>query len=138
MFAKFLSVQDPIWSVVVSELKNEKKKTHWMWFVFPQLKGLGRSANSEFYGLNGLAEAELYLGHEILGNRMKELLRILLSSAEINPQVIFGFIDAKKLKSSLTLFSLVDISDEQLFQKCLDKFFDGEKDELTLKLHNSK
>lgn len=138
MFAKFLSVQDPIWSVVVSELKNEKKKTHWMWFVFPQLKGLGRSANSEFYGLNGLAEAELYLGHEILGNRMKELLRILLSSAETNPQVIFGFIDAKKLKSSLTLFSLVDISDEQLFQKCLDKFFDGEKDELTLKLHNSK
>lgn len=138
MFAKFLSVQDPIWSVVVSELKNEKKKTHWMWFVFPQLKGLGRSANSEFYGLNGLAEAELYLGHEILGNRMKELLRILLSSAETNPQVIFGFIDAKKLKSSLTLFSLVDISDEQLFQKCLDKFFDGEKDELTLKLLNSK
>jgi uncharacterized protein (DUF1810 family) len=138
MFAKFLSVQDPIWTVVVSELKNEKKKTHWMWFVFPQLKGLGRSANSEFYGLNGLAEAELYLGHEILGNRMKELLRILLSSAETNPQVIFGFIDAKKLKSSLTLFSLVDISDEQLFQKCLDKFFDGEKDELTLKLLNSK
>lgn len=138
MFTKFLSAQDPIWSDVVSELKNEKKKTHWMWFVFPQLKGLGRSANSEFYGLNGPAEAELYLGHEILGNRMKELLRILLSSAETNPQVIFGFIDAKKLKSSLTLFSRVDRSEEQLFKQCLDRFFEGEQDELTSELLKTK
>ncbi len=94
MFANFLSAQDPIWLNVVSELKKGKKKTHWMWFVFPQLKGLGRSANAEFYGLSGRAEAELYLGHEILGNIMKELLKILLSSAETNPHVIFGFIDA--------------------------------------------
>jgi uncharacterized protein (DUF1810 family) len=134
MFAKFLSAQASIWSDVVYELKNEKKKTHWMWFVFPQLKGLGRSANAEFYGLSGRAEAELYLGHEILGNRVMELVRILLSSGESDPKMIFGFIDAKKMKSSLTLFSLVDTSGEQLFQKCLDKFFDGEKDKFTLEL----
>jgi uncharacterized protein (DUF1810 family) len=134
MFSKFLSAQDPIWLDVVDELKNGKKKSHWMWFVFPQLKELGRSANSEFYALNGLAEAELYLGHGILGNRIMELVRILLSSGECDPKIIFGFIDAKKLKSSLTLFSLVDTSGEQLFQKCLDKFFDGEKDEFTLEL----
>jgi uncharacterized protein (DUF1810 family) len=109
-----------------------------MWFVFPQLKGLGRSTNAEFYGLSGRAEAELYLGHEILGNRIMELVRILLSSGESDPKIIFGFIDAKKLKSSLTLFSLVDTSGEQLFQKCLDKFFDGERDEFTLELLKSK
>jgi uncharacterized protein (DUF1810 family) len=131
---RFVTAQDPVYNTVISELSLGRKSSHWMWFVFPQLKGLGMSHYSQFYGLSGREEALAYLNHELLGSRLKEVVAILLKLNATNPEVIFGRTDAMKLRSSLTLFASVDSSEEQTFKKCLDKFFLGMQDERTLSM----
>ena len=132
--SRFITAQDPVFNTVRSELSFGRKSSHWMWFIFPQLKGLGMSSLSEFYGLSGVLEAEAYLHHELLGSRLKEVVSMLLHTKETNPEAIFGRTDAMKLRSSLTLFLSVDSSEEQPFKKCLDKFFNGLPDQRTLAL----
>jgi uncharacterized protein (DUF1810 family) len=131
---RFVTAQDPVFNDVISELSSGRKSSHWMWFVFPQLKGLGMSHYSQFYGISSREEAVAYLNHELLGIRLRQVVSILLMSNATNPEVIFGRTDAMKLRSSLTLFSSVDSSEEQSFKKCLDKFFFGMPDEKTLAL----
>ena len=130
----FLNAQDRVWSAVTQELTQGQKTSHWMWFVFPQLKGLGKSAEAEKYGLAGIEEAQAFWNHDILGPRLHTLFQILLDCKENQPNEIFGFTDSRKFRSCLTLFSLVDTSDDQLFKKCLDKFYAGRMDHLTLAL----
>lgn len=131
---RFVTAQDPVFNDVISELSAGRKSSHWMWFVFPQLKGLGMSHYSKFYGISGIEEALAYFNHELLGSRLRQVVSILLMSNATNPEVIFGRTDAMKLRSSLTLFASVDTSEEQTFKKCLDKFFFGMQDERTLSM----
>lgn len=128
---RFTEAQNPIFDEVIAELKRENKQSHWMWFVFPQLKGLGSSSTAQYYGIQNLAEARAYLKHPILGQRLMQVLHILENSKGNNPQQIFGSIDALKLRSSLTLFSLADPK-EEIFLRLLNKFYKGEKCSLTL------
>jgi uncharacterized protein (DUF1810 family) len=121
----FIHAQDLLWYKVTQELTQGRKTSHWMWFVFPQLRGLGKSAEAEKYGLAGIEKAQAYWNHDILGPRLHTLLQILLDSKENQPIEIFGFPDSRKFSSCLTLFSLVDNSNDQLFKKCLDKFYAG-------------
>lgn len=131
---RFVEAQESMFMDVLTELNAKQKTGHWMWFIFPQIKGLGKSANSDLYGMADSSDASAYLHHELLGPRLKEVVSILLHAKETNPVVIFGRTDAMKLRSSLTLFSSVDASEEQPFKKCLDKFFFGMPDEKTLAL----
>lgn len=105
-----------------------------MWYIFPQLIGLGNSYKSEFYGINGLQEAKEYINHPILGIRLREITRELLSLNVNDTEEIVGFPDCLKLKSSMTLFNLVDESEDKLFKSVLDKYYNGESDEHTLEL----
>lgn len=110
-----------------------RKKTHWIWFVFPQLKGLGSSFNAERYGLSGLAEAKAYLEHPLLGPRLREATAAMLEHVPKSARAVLGEVDAMKFRSCLTLFSLADPS-EQIFRAALDGFFGGELDSRTLRL----
>ena len=105
-----------------------------MWYIFPQFKGLAKSETSQFYSIQHINEAKNYLEHEILGSRLKEITKELLSLPENNATNILGSPDDLKLKSSMTLFAHVDNSNQMIFQKVLDKFFNGQKDNLTLTL----
>lgn len=113
------------------EIKNGEKRTHWIWYIFPQLKGLGHSRNSEFYGIDDIHEAKLYLEHPVLGSRLKEITQALLNLNTNDPFKVMGSPDDMKLKSCMTLFAQVSESDS-VFHKVLDKFFNGERDEKTL------
>ncbi len=121
---RFVNAQNSVYSQVITELNAGKKQTHWMWFIFPQLKGLGRSQMSEFYGVSGIDEARAYLSHPVLGNRYNECLKILLDISTNNPVSIFGYTDSKKLHSSLTLFAVADVSNMNI-SAVLNKFFLG-------------
>ncbi len=113
------------------EIKNGEKRTHWIWYIFPQLKGLGHSRNSEFYGIDDIQEAKIYLEHPVLGSRLKEITQALLNLNTNDPFKVMGSPDDMKLKSCMTLFAQVSESDS-VFHKVLDKFFNGERDEKTL------
>lgn len=131
---RFLQAQENNYKIALSEIKSGRKTCHWMWFVFPQLKGLGLSATSQYYGIEDLNEAKKYLNHPILGARLKEITNELLSSDESNPELIFGRPDNYKLKSCMTLFSMVDNSENRIFIKAIDKFFFGKFDSKTINL----
>jgi len=105
-----------------------------MWFIFPQFKGLGISETSTKYSIHNLEEAHDYLNHPILSARLRQITTELIRLEENNPLKVFCFTDSKKLKSSMTLFSIVDSNPESIFKKAIDKFFDGEMDERTLNL----
>ena len=107
-----------------------------MWYIFPQIKGLGRSSTSKFYGIDGLEEARDYMENEYLRNNLVNISSKLLELETDNPIDIFGHTDSKKLKSSMTLFELV--SDNTVFSQVLEKYFNGQRDELTLDLVNKK
>lgn len=130
---KFLKAQEEAYPIALSEIKNGKKLSHWMWFIFPQVKGLGYSEMSMYYAIQNLDEAKEYLNNEILGSRLKEISTVLLELNETSAYNIFGSPDDLKLKSSMTLFDLADGMEENLFHQVLKKFFDGERDEVTLK-----
>jgi uncharacterized protein (DUF1810 family) len=123
---RFVDAQNAgrIYDRAVAELRDGQKRSHWMWFVFPQMTGLGRSPTSRRFGISGLDEARAYLRHEVLGFRLLECTRILETLEATSAQRVFGAVDALKLRSSMTLFRGA-APDEPLFQHILDRFFDG-------------
>jgi uncharacterized protein (DUF1810 family) len=131
--ARFVSAQDEggTYERALAELRAGRKTSHWMWFVFPQIEGLGRSATAQAYAISSLAEARAYLGHPVLGPRLRECADALLSLDGSDPVAVMGPIDALKLRSSITLFSRAD-PDEERFPRVLRKFYDGAEDEATL------
>ena len=129
---RFVKAQEHSYEVAKHELMNGSKDSHWMWYIFPQLKGLGKSETSYQYGINGLGEAKAYFEHAVLGPRLIELCNVLLNLNTNNPNEVFGDLDAKKLQSSMTLFYGATKND--LFKKVINKYFEGKLDDLTLRL----
>ena len=130
---RFLEAQEPMYATALKEIKNGEKESHWIWYIFPQLRGLGYSPNAYTYGINGLEEAKAYLEHPVLSARLIEISTALLSHKGENIEDIMSDIDALKLRSSMTLFALVS-KDSSVFHQVLDCFYQGEMDELTQKL----
>ena len=116
---RFIKAQENTYYIALNEIKNGRKRSLWMWYIFPQIKGLGMSDASRFYGIDGVIEARAYLDNEILGARLREITGELLKLNENNPFDIFGTIDTIKLKSCMTLFNYV--SDEDIFMDVLEK-----------------
>lgn len=129
--ARFLDAQASAYPAALAELHDGRKRTHWMWFVFPQVEGLGRSPTAQFYAIAGLDEARAYLAHPVLGPRLLECVEALLALPGGDAYAVFGSPDDAKLRSSLTLFSAT-APDEPRFRAALDKYFDGQADPLTL------
>jgi uncharacterized protein (DUF1810 family) len=132
---RFVEAQEKMYSTAMKEIQNGKKCSHWMWYIFPQLRGLGRSSMAHIYGISGLEEAVAYLEHPWLSGRLYELCVALLHHKDKSAYEIFGDIDAMKLKSSMTLFALTS-EDYTIFDEVLDAFFEGHMDETTVKLIN--
>ena len=130
---RFLEAQERMYETALKEIKNGKKKTHWMWYIFPQLRGLGRSRMSYVYGINGIEEARAYLEHPVLSARLIEITETLLAHKGKDIYDIMGDIDAMKLKSSMTLFTLVS-KEHSPFHQVLENFYDGEMDEVIIRL----
>lgn len=133
---RFIDAQSPVFDRVLQELKNGKKVSHWMWYIFPQIKGLGFSSMSQFYAIKNADEAIAYLQHPILGKRLIDCCQTILAHTDKSAEQIFGGIDSVKLKSSMTLFAQV-APNQPIFQQVLDQYFNGEKDEKTLELLKS-
>lgn len=130
---RFIDAQERMYSIALKEIKNGKKRSHWMWYIFPQLRGLGMSSTAHIYGISGLEEAKAYLDHPVLSVRLYELCAALLQHKDKNAYDIFGDVDGMKLKSSMTLFSLVS-ERGSAFHQVLDCFFNGQTDEATIEL----
>jgi uncharacterized protein (DUF1810 family) len=128
---RFVQAQEPVFEQVVEELKSGQKRSHWMWFVFPQLKTLGRSSTAQFYGIASLDEARAYLGHRLLGSRLVTCTEILLTHTDKPLNRILESPDDLKFCSSMTLFSLAS-SDTSVFKHALDQFCDGHMDKRSL------
>ena len=122
---------------VLSELEKGKKETCWMWYVFPQLRGLARSRKAFVFGITGEEEARQYLAHPILGERLKACCETLLKNTDKTAEEIFGENDAKKLFYSMTLFAWIS-EEDSVFHKVLDRYFEGERDRVTLGLLSGK
>ena len=133
---RFLDAQDQIYQEVVEELARGRKETHWMWFIFPQLAGLGRSGMAQHYAIRDLDQAERYLADSILGQRLRQVVRLLIDQTGKSAFAILGSPDDLKLRSCLTLFreAASADSDRALFVKALDQFYCGEPDSRTLEL----
>lgn len=127
---RFIEAQEHSYECALEEIRRGRKESHWMWYIFPQVTGLGMSPISEYFAIKSLEEAKVYLNHEVLGSRLREISNVLLTLETSNPTIIFGPIDALKLRSSMTLFAYV--SNDEIFTKVLDKYYDGEKDERTI------
>ena len=127
---RFLDAQNQLYLKALSEIRNGRKESHWMWFIFPQLDGLGRSETAKFYALRDLAEAQAFLSHPVLGKHLQEISRAVMSSEVSSAGQLFGHPDDLKLRSCMTLFSAVPDA-PKVFQNILDKYFDGVRDSLT-------
>ncbi len=127
------AAQASSYASALTEIRSGRKRSHWIWYIFPQLKGLGFSHNATFYGLDGLQEATDYLAHPVLGPRLVAISQALLDLPGNNPTTVMGSRDDLKLFSSMTLFALVPGADP-VFQKVLDKFFQGRRDERTVEM----
>jgi len=132
---RFIDAQQSDYAIALSEIKAGRKQSHWMWYIFPQVLGLGYTSTSITYGISNLDEAAAYLNHEVLGKRLIEMSNALLALETNDAHKVLGSPDNMKLRSSMTLFSLVPGADN-VFQEVLDKFFNGRKDERTLQLLN--
>ncbi len=130
---RFVDAQDPVFDKVRAELSNGRKDSHWMWFIFPQVRGLGSSTMAEKFGISSRDEAEAYLNHPVLGPRLRECTRLVNVVEGRSIRQIFGYPDDLKFRSSVTLFANV-ASDNQVFQDALQKYFAGEPDPHTLEL----
>jgi len=133
---RFLDAQNKLYLTALSEIKKGKKETHWMWFIFPQIKGLGTSDTSNLYAIADLKEASEFLQHPILGKHLIEISELLLTFRRKSADGIFGDLDARKLRSSMTLFSMAE-NTNPIFQEVLEAFFSGESDPLTISIINS-
>ena len=130
MINRFLEPSNKMYDIALGEVKRGKKQSHWMWFVFPQIKGLGNSRTSEFYGITDLEEAKEFLEHPILGKRLLEITKCLLEIKDKPVIRIFGTPDYLKLKSCMTLFKLAN-PNQSIFQEILDKYYNGFEDNST-------
>lgn len=127
---KFVNAQNPVYEEVCAELRKGQKRTHWIWFIFPQIEGLGSSIMAQKYALSNLTEAKAYLKHPVLGTRLRECTQIVLKIDNRTAEDIFAH-DAVKFRSSMTLFAQADV-DGDCFKRALLRFFDGKPDPLTL------
>ncbi|WP_256009739.1 DUF1810 domain-containing protein [Desertivirga xinjiangensis] len=130
---RFISAQEQDYAIALSEIKAGRKRSHWMWYIFPQMKGLGFSQMAQHYGIKDLAEATAYLAHPVLGGRLVEITKALLQLPGNDATYIMGSPDDMKLRSSMTLFAMVPGADP-VFEAVLEKFFEGKKDDATLRL----
>jgi uncharacterized protein (DUF1810 family) len=135
-FDHFVKAQEPVYGQVLLELAEGRKRSHWMWFVFPQLRGLGHSETADRYELESVAQAERYLAHEVRGPRLVGCTRLVLAIPNPDPQAIFGYPDWMKFRSSMTLFSQCSHGREA-FSEAIDRCFHGVADETTLRLLGS-
>ena len=129
---RFLLAQDGIYEQALAEIRRGAKRSHWMWFIFPQVLGLGRSAMSQRYAIGSLDEARAYLEHPVLGRRLRDCVSALQDLTNTTAREVFGEVDAYKLCSSLTLF--VEAGSSPLFEAALNRWFGGKPDTATLKL----
>lgn len=130
---RFLEAQQSDYEIALSEIKSGKKRSHWMWYIFPQIHDLGFSDMSKLYSIKSLNEAQEYLLHPVLGKRLIEISQSLLELSTDNAHSVFGKPDDQKLKSSMTLFASLPKAD-RVFQSVLEKFFQGENDARTLSI----
>ena len=130
---RFVEAQSTAYDTAIGELRSGRKRSHWIWYILPQLRGLGTSQMSTQYGLQSLAEARAYLAHPLLGPRIRECVRTLNALPGNDATAVLGGIDAVKLRSCLTVFAEAS-QDELLFQEGLDKYFQGQPDAATLSL----
>lgn len=131
---RFLKAQEKDYEHALNEIKNGRKTGHWIWYIFPQIAGLGFSSTSKYYSIRDKKEAIEYLKNKTLKNRLIEICEALLSLESDDATYVMGYPDDLKLKSSMTLFD--EVSDIDVFKKVLDKFYKGEKDEMTISLLN--
>lgn len=133
---RFLEPQKTSYAIALEEVRRGRKVSHWMWYIFPQLRGLGQSNVAWYYGIEDSEEAKAYLAHPILGPRLREITQAVLKLQETDPMKVFGWPDNMKLRSCMTLFA--QVSEDDLYVRALDKFFGGQEDDLTLKLLKQK
>ena len=131
--SRFLEAQDRVYDRVLSELRSGRKRTHWMWFVFPQIEGLGYSSTTQYYSIKSKEEARQYLNHPLLGKRLRDCAESILALEGLSASSIFGYPDDLKLKSSMTLFASM-AEPQSVFSGVLEKYFQGNRDERTLAL----
>ena len=129
---RFVAAQEAVHATALAEIRGGRKRSHWMWFVLPQMTGLGSSAMSKRYAISSVDEARAYLDHPVLGPRYTECVRALQELEEANAEFVFGPIDAQKLRSSLTLFAAA--RGDRLFEAALERWFNGRRDCATLDL----
>ena len=133
MLDRFLDAQRGDYAAALAEVRRGRKTSHWMWYIFPQIAGLGQSSTARYYSIRDLEEAREYYAHPVLGQRLREISGVLLELRGSDPVAVFGGIDSMKLKSSMTLFAMA-APDDPLFQQVLDKYYGGEQDILTLRI----
>ncbi|WP_333698065.1 DUF1810 domain-containing protein [Bacteroides congonensis] len=129
---RFLDAQQGDYERALTEVRNGRKYSHWIWYIFPQLKGLGMSYNSQYYGISGKEEAEAYLAHPILGERLREITSAFLQLKGKTAQDVFGALDAMKILSCMTLFN--EVAPDDLFQQVIDRYYQGKTDEMTKRM----
>ena len=130
---RFIKIQKEDYAMALKEIKNGRKRNHWMWYIFPQLKGLGTSAMAQYYGLENLEEAKEYYNNNYLRKNLLEITKALLSLDNTNIESILGYPDNLKLLSCMTLFEIVD-EHEKVFSQILDKYYKGKRDTNTINL----
>lgn len=128
---RFLDAQAPVYDTVLSELRAGRKSSHWIWFIFPQIAGLGRSGMAQQFAFGSLDEAKAYLQHPVLGQRLRECTQLVLDVNGRSAEEIFGYPDNLKFRSCMTLF-LTAATDKTIFKDALFKYFDGKPDQVTL------
>ena len=131
---RFLEAQEDSYEIALKELTAGKKRSHWMWYIFPQLRGLGRSDTARFYGIADMDEAKAYLADSILGARLSACCEAMLLHTAKSALWILGDIDVMKLKSSMTLFALASGEEDSVFHQVLQQFYNGKMDERTIEL----
>lgn len=132
---RFITAQESSYETAFNEIKNGRKESHWMWYIFPQIIGLGESSTSLYYSIKSIEEAQDYVNDPYLYQNLFEITKVLLELEENNPYIIFGTIDGMKLKSSMTLF--YEITQDEIFYEVLRKYYNGEKCITTLNILNN-
>ena len=131
--SRFLKAQEGDYERALGEIRSGRKRSHWMWYIFPQIQGLGFSSTAQYYAIRDLQEAKDYLAHPVLGARLKEISSALLDLEGLSASEIFGYPDDLKLRSSMTLFRMADL-DCPIFLEVLEKYYDGKPDYRTVDL----
>lgn len=129
---RFVNAQEPVYDEIVEELRQGRKRSHWMWFIFPQIRGLGASAMSKRFAISSLAEAEAYLTHPLLGARLRECTELVMQHSDRSIEAILGPVDSLKFRSSMTLYAQITTADD-VFATALEMIYGGEADALTLR-----